>query len=213
MNESREPSDETVVTPRVEPVEAPDETIVTPRRARREATDETVAVSGASQSERHDETIVTPRASQAAAAAPAPPAAPRALSRNPAPPVDEPAPLELPPELAARMFKSPLDARYRVPEAPSPAPDHALPRRGVSPALPVMTSQRSGRRSASGTDTDANFGPVPESRPAPPPADRTGVRSTARANRRFGIGAVVGFGSSLIVAVGGLWLVAVLAFG
>lgn len=173
--------------------------------------EDTVAAPGRARSETHDETVMVP-AAPVVPAAPEPSAAPRTLSSNPAPPVDEPAPRELPPELAARMFKSPLDARYRVPEAPSPAPDHALPRRGVSPALPVLTSQRSGRRVAAGADTD-NFGPPPASRPAPPAADRAGVRSTARANRRFGIGAVAGFGGSLVVAVAGLWLVAVLAFG
>lgn len=177
--------------------------------------DETVVVSEPAQSERNDETIAMPRARarELNDATVASRSRSRSLSRNPAPPVEEPAPLELPPELAARMFKSPLDARYRVPEAPTPAPDHALPRRGVSPAMPVLTSQRSGRRVASGADTDANFGPPPESRPAPPAADRAGVRSTARANRRFGIGAVAGFAGSLLVAIGGLWFVAVLAFG
>ncbi|MGW9019984.1 hypothetical protein ACWGOE_00705 [Leucobacter chromiiresistens] len=111
------------------------------------------------------------------------------------------------------MFKSPLDARYRVPEAPTPAPEHALPRRGVSPALPVITSQRTGRRAAAGIDPEARFGPPPESRPAPPAADRSAVRSTLRANRRFGAGALVGFAASLLIAAGGLWGVAVLAFG
>ncbi|WP_153002154.1 hypothetical protein [Leucobacter chromiiresistens] len=141
------------------------------------------------------------------------PSAGTASARNPAPPIEEPASLELPPELAARMFKSPLDARYRVPEAPTPAPEHALPRRGVSPALPVITSQRTGRRAAAGIDPEARFGPPPESRPAPPAADRSAVRSTRRANRRFGTGALVGFAASLLIAVVGLWGVAVLAFG
>ena len=200
-----QPDDETVVTPRPAATDPVDETVVRPRRG----VDEPV-----------DATVATPRVASRPAAT-APPGDPAAHgsstgvgpSRNPAPPVEEPAPLELPPELAARMFKSPLDARYRVPDAPSPAPDHALPRRGVSPALPVITSQRTGRRTASGTETDARFGPPPASRPAPPAADRAALRSTARANRRFGIGALAGFAGTLVIAVGGLWLVAVLTFG
>ena len=205
MIEPREPAnasephgDETVVTPR--PAEI-DETVVTPRPP---AADETVVTPRPPVA---DETVVTPP--------PPPPvsdAAPRSAA-NPAPPVSEPAPAELPPEIAARMFKSPLDTRYRVPEAPSPAPDHALPRRGVSPALPVITSSRTGRRVAATPDTDARFGPPPESQPPPPAADRSELPSTERANRRFGLVVIAGFAASIVVAIGGLWLVSILAFG
>ncbi|MEJ6488241.1 hypothetical protein PQI23_00700 [Leucobacter sp. USCH14] len=203
-----------------DPGQSDDETVVTPRRAASEPLDETVVTPRRAVPASADETVVTPRAAPRPAVRAAPSDSTAhggstgvGASRNPAPPVDEPPPRELPPELAARMFKSPLDARYRVPEAPSPAPDHALPRRGVSPALPVITSQRTGRRSAAGTETDARFGPPPASRPAPPPADRAALRSTVRANRRFGIGALAGFAGTVVIAIGGLWLVAVLAFG
>lgn len=207
------PVDETIVTPRVVQV---DETVVTPRAA---PIDETIVTPRAVPA---DETVVTPRAVPAdeTIVTPAPepatplvPNAPSGMSRNPAPPIAEPAPLELPPEIAARMFKSPLDAKYRVPEAPTPAPEHALPRRGVTPALPVLTSTRSGRRAAESPDTDSRFGAPPESRPAAPGADRSNLRSTERANRRFGRGAIAGFAASIVVAVAGLWLVATLAFG
>lgn len=205
MSDQRDPRDLRNQHEPQSPRDPDEETVVTPRRAMAEASDETVVTPRPNAPAPSDETVVP-------AVAPAPAALANSLSRNPAPPVDEPAPLELPPELAARMFKSPLDARYRVPEAPTSAPDHALPRRGVSPALPVITSTRAGRRAVAGAETDSRFGPPPESRPAPPAAERSALRSTARANRRFGIGAVAGFAGSLVVAIGGLWAVAVLAF-
>lgn len=197
-SEASTPLDRTVVTPRPDTPEAPapiDETIVTPRRA--------------AQRDQQTPTTAPPLDPTAAAL----PERPRGASFNPAPPVADPAPAELPPEIAARMFKSPLDAKYRIPDAPTEAPSHALPRRGVSPALPVITSSRAGRRNVATSATDARIGAPPESRAAPPAAERHGLRSTERANRRFGTGTVIGFGASLVVAVGGLWIVAILAFG
>ncbi|WP_156322509.1 hypothetical protein [Leucobacter musarum] len=194
------PLDETIVTPKPSEASTPlDRTVVTPRPN----TPETPVPL--------DHTVVTPRPLDPTAAVL--PERPRGASFNPAPPVADPAPAELPPEIAARMFKSPLDAKYRIPDAPTEAPSHALPRRGVSPALPVITSSRAGRRNVATSATDARIGAPPESRAAPPEAQRHGLRSTERANRRFGTGTVIGFGASLVVAVGGLWIVAILAFG
>lgn len=229
-SEGSTPLDRTVVTPRPNTPEPPaqlDHTVVTPRPVESPTAAETPpAPAGAPAAPAPiDETIVTPRRAvqrdqQTSTAAPpldptaaALPERPRGASFNPAPPVADPAPGELPPEIAARMFKSPLDAKYRIPDAPTEAPSHALPRRGVSPALPVITSSRAGRRNVATSATDARIGAPPESRAAPPEAEREGLRSTERANRRFGMGTMIGFGVSLVVAVGGLWIVAILAFG
>lgn len=138
----------------------------------------------------------------------------RGATGNPAPPVPEPERAGLPPALAARMFKSPLDTRYRVPTAPTGAPEHALPRRGVSPGLPVVTATRTGLRAvAADAPLEERLGRVPDSAPPPPAAPRDGLRSVGRADRRFGAVVLAGFAIALVCSVLGLWGVAVLAFG
>lgn len=143
-----------------------------------------------------------------------PPEQSRSITGDPAPPVPEPEPAGLPPALAARMFKSPLDTRHRVPAAPTGAPEHALPRRGISPGLPVVTATRTGLRPAPiDASIEQRLGRAPDAAPPPPAAPRDGLRSVARADRRFGAVALVGFTAALVCSVLGLWGVAVLAFG
>lgn len=179
-----------------------------------EPEDETVAVRAG---EGADETVVV-RSADGAGEADATVAVraavrPRSATGNPAPPVPEPERGGLPPGIAERMFKSPLDARHRVPAAPTEAPEHALPRRGVSPGLPVVSATRT---SLGATAADAPLGeclgPVPESVPPPPAAPRDGLRSVARADRRFGTAALVGFAAALVCSVLGLWGVALLVW-
>ncbi|WP_336659103.1 hypothetical protein [Leucobacter sp. USHLN153] len=177
------PSDDTVVVAAPDPV-APEETVVVPR----------APGTGA------------PRSAQTAARVPSRSAV------NPAPPVAEPRRAELPPELAARMFKSPLSTKYRVPTAPNEAPERALPRRGVTPALPVLSTSRAGRLNVGSRETDARIGPPPPAAALPPAADRSGLRSLERADRRFGIATVIGFGVSVVLAAGGLTAIAFVVF-
>ena len=187
-----------------------DETIVAPRPRAGEARPERGA-------EAEDATIVAARPPKPDAASDVEESgrSGHRSTANPAPPVEEPPAGELPPEVLARMFKSPLDARLRVPEAPTPPPEHTLPRRGISPGIPVLSPVRGlGEANASpGGVLSDRFGPPPASVQPPPPAQREGLRSTARANRRFGAGTIIGFAASILVAGFGLWGVAILAFG
>lgn len=139
----------------------------------------------------------------------------RSGTANPAPPIEEPSAGQLPADVVARMFKSPLDAKLRIPDAPTPPEEHTLPRRGVAPGIPVLSPVRSlGEADASrGSALSERFGPPPASVPEPPSAVRDGLRSTARANRRFGLGTIIGLGAAVVVSVLGLWGVAILAFG
>ena len=225
--------DETIVTPRPRPgearpergIEAEDATIVAarpPRPGAVEADDATVVVA---RPPGQADAPVAAEAPQAPVVPPVVRGAPSVIEEsgrsghrstaNPAPPVEEPPAGELPPEVLARMFKSPLDARLRVPEAPTPPPEHTLPRRGISPGIPVLSPVRglSEANASPGGVLSDRFGPPPASVQPPPPAQREGLRSTARANRRFGAGAIVGFAASILVAGFGLWGVAILAFG
>ncbi|QBE49376.1 hypothetical protein [Leucobacter triazinivorans] len=164
-----------------------------------------------------DATVVAPFGTApgtAPGAAPRSPERSRGATGNPAPPVPEPERAGLPPALAARMFKSPLDPRYRVPAAPTGAPEHALPRRGVSPGLPVVSATRTELRpTTSDAPLEQRVGPIPDSTPQPPAAPRDGLRSIARADRRFGAVALAGFAAAVLCSALGLWGVAVLAFG
>lgn len=139
----------------------------------------------------------------------------RSGTANPAPPIEEPSAGQLPADVVARMFKSPLDEKLRIPDAPTPPEEHTLPRRGVAPGIPVLSPVRSlGEADASrGSALSERFGPPPASVPEPPSAERDGLRSTARANRRFGLGTIIGLGAAVVVSVLGLWGVAILAFG
>lgn len=139
----------------------------------------------------------------------------RSGTANPAPPIEEPSAGQLPADVVARMFKSPLDAKLRIPDAPTPPEEHTLPRRGVAPGIPVLSPVRSlGEADASrGSALSERFGPPPASVPEPPAAERDGLRSTARANRRFGLGTIIGLGAAIVVSALGLWGVAILAFG
>lgn len=141
----------------------------------------------------------------------------RKPSDMPAAPADAASPQRsaaqsLPPELASRMFKSPVDARYRVPEAPPGTASSPLPARGVTRAMPIVTATRADlhREHRGDATLEQRFGPVPESTDARP-ADRTGLRSMERVDRRFGAFALAGFGAAILISVLGLWGVALLA--
>lgn len=122
----------------------------------------------------------------------------------------------LSPEQQAQMFKKPLDPRRAVVESPFPQTEGALPKRGVRPGMPVLYTPRSG----AAEDQDAARAEALEQRIGPPPpahpiasAQRDGLPSTARANRRFGVAVLAGFAAALVVSALGLWGIAVLAFG
>ncbi len=139
----------------------------------------------------------------------------RSGTANPAPPIEEPSIGQLPSDVVARMFKSPLDAKLRIPDAPTPPEEHTLPRRGVAPGIPVLSPVRSlsAADASQGSALSERFGPPPASVPEPPAAEREGLHSTARANRRFGLGTIIGLGAAILVSALGLWGVAILAFG
>ncbi|UOR02210.1 hypothetical protein MUN77_02445 [Leucobacter allii] len=127
-------------------------------------------------------------------------------SRNPAPPVADPDLDGLPPELVARMFKSPLDKRRRIPKAPTPAPEHAQPRGGVAQGLPIVSATRFG--ASRPLPIAEPIGEPPLAREQPETAPRSGLRSTQRANRRFGVAVLGGFAATVLVSLAGLGLIA-----
>ncbi|QIM19355.1 hypothetical protein G7066_13635 [Leucobacter coleopterorum] len=129
-------------------------------------------------------------------------------------PVDEPE-VEIPADLAQLMFKQPLDPHRRVKESPFPQTEDALPRVGVRQGMPVVYGTRAELDEQYSDETaalDAKIGP-------PPPngyvfvAQRDGLPSTERQNRKYSLLALGGGTAVLLVAVFGLWGVALLAFG
>lgn len=218
--------------------EAPDETIVVPRRASGDParTDEappsedpvTDGTDTVEATVAMDETVAVPRrdappvpdepsdpdatlVAQPLRSGPKPPERSRSTSRNPAPPVEDPELGSLPPELVAQMFKSPLDRRRKIPKAPSEAPEHAKPRGGLVRGLPIVRPTRFGAPPAA--PATAPIPRVPEAALTPPAADRSGLRSTLRAKRRYGMGVLIGFAVTLCVSVVGLVFVARAVFG
>ncbi len=194
----REPDDRTVVVPRSSGDPIDDRTVVVPHR---EAEEHTAVVPGPAAPRRRPlisrtETVPT-------------------FSGTPAPPVDEP-PMQPSPELAALMFKKPLDPKRTVPESPFPRTEQSLPKRGVRPGIPVLYTARTeqlGVRDAELAEAIARrLGPPPAGAPLPV-APREGLASVGRANRRFRIATLVGFGTAVAVSVAGLWWVWAAAFG
>lgn len=133
---------------------------------------------------------------------PAPHRTDSAASSSPAPPVPEPSDERSAQDLAALMFKPPLDPVRRIPRAPGPT--LARPRPGLAPQLPHVYGARPL--------------PVPDAAPVasagPPLAtgpERTAQRSMARQNRRFRWLALGGGAAVLVTVAGGFWMLARLA--
>ena len=143
------------------------------------------------------------------------PTAPRGgttSSRNPAPPVAEPEDVQSSRELAALMFKPALDPKRRARESPFAADPATAPRQGVARGIPVVY----GARSELGVPMGVAASPVaPDARAvsAVPAADREGLPSTARLNRRDRRATLVGGAALLIIAGAGLWWIGALALG
>lgn len=208
--------DHTVVAPRGAEKdgcegEAPDHTVVAPRTGSSGATE---AGAGAGTIIEADDVAEETRAVVRESASK--PRRPTAGAQ--APPVEEPKHDTALPQHgvgAPPLFKSPLDPKRRVREAPATEFEKPEPKGGVRPGLPVVYP--------------AAYAGVAESEPAPsvrqqrigpPPksvavvaADRTGLPSTERANRKFGRGVVLGFAGAIIVSVAGLSVIAMVAFG
>lgn len=129
-------------------------------------------------------------------------------------PVEEPE-QEIPKGLAALMFRPPLDPHRRVRESPFPQTEQALPRSGVRQGMPVVYGARpeaAGNIRAEAAALDAQIGPPPAGSTLVP-AQREGLPSVAKQNRRFRAVALGG-GVAVVIVVGlGLWGVAQLAFG
>ncbi|MBK0421660.1 hypothetical protein JD292_06190 [Leucobacter sp. CSA2] len=133
-------------------------------------------------------------------------------SRNPAPPVEEPLVTNVSRDVAALMFKSPLDPRRRVRNTSVAGAEDASPRQGVSRGIPVVY----GPRAPEALPVGVAAAPAPPSgseAEAPPAADRTGLPSTARINRRERLVTLIGGAALVVVGVAGLWWIAVTAFG
>ncbi len=208
--------DRTVAVPAPAPAPTPereDLTVVVAREAGAAAEGRTVVVPAR---EAEDRTVLAPRN----------PAARRrtreegadtvsTFSGTPAPPVEEPR-IEPSPELAALMFKKPLDPKRTVPDSPFPRSEQALPQRGVRPGMPVLYSVRTEHTNAHDAELAEavvrRLGAPPESAPVPV-AQRDGLPSMARANRRFRAVALGGSAAALAVSVAGLWWVWSVAFG
>lgn len=116
---------------------------------------------------------------------------------------------ELPSGLARLFYKNPLDPKRRAPDSPFPRDRSALPRGGVRSGIPVVYGTRSEElvEHFEGTEFARWIGPPPEGYELPT-ADRGGLPSTARFNRRFRLLALAGGGGAIVVAVAGLWWIA-----
>lgn len=221
---SAEPAEPAAPAAPVEPVAPDDATIVAARPPRSAGPapvgddDGTIVVARPPRSDQTPQQDQAPQPDQTSRSAPIGEDSGRSTrsgTANPAPPIEEPSAGQLPADVVARMFKSPLDAKLRIPDAPTPPEEHTLPRRGVAPGIPVLSPVRSLSEAdaSQGGTLSERFGPPPASVPEPLSAERDGLRSTARANRRFGLGTIIGLGVAVVVSVLGLWGVAVLAFG
>lgn len=205
--------------------EADDLTVVVPGR---EPDDRTIAVPRSAGAPVEDHTVVVPHLVAEEHTVVAPMQAPAnrrqlidrsetatTFSGTPAPPVEEP-PMEPSPELAALMFKKPLDPKRMVPESPFPHTEQSLPKRGVRPGMPVLYTARTEQVGAQDAERAAaitqRLGPPPAGAPLPF-AQREGLVSLRRVNRRFRIATLAGFVAALAVSVTGLWWVWTVAFG
>ncbi|QIK63044.1 hypothetical protein G7068_07410 [Leucobacter viscericola] len=129
-------------------------------------------------------------------------------------PVEEPA-VEIPKDLANLMFKPPLDPHRRVRESPFPQTEHTLPKSGVRQGMPVVYGAKAETAvdvSGDGAALDARIGPPPAGAYIVP-AQREGLPSIAKQNRRFRLLALGGGAVVAIVVGAGLWGVSLLAFG
>jgi hypothetical protein len=127
-------------------------------------------------------------------------------------PVEEP---EVARGLAGVMFKPPLDPYRAVRESPFPQTEQTLPKTGVRQGIPVVYGARSESAedfSADAAALDARIGPPPADGSVVP-AQRAGLPSVAKQNRKYRAIALFG-GAGVVLVVGvGLWSVAQLAFG
>ena len=133
-------------------------------------------------------------------------------SRNPAPPVEEPEESHASRDLAALMFKPALDPKRRARESPFAEEAGAGPRQGVSRGIPVVY----GARNELGARVGVAASPAAPSEEASPPAlaaDRSGLPSTARLNRRDRRITLAGGAALLVLASLGLWWIGSLALG
>lgn len=133
-------------------------------------------------------------------------------SRNPAPPVEEPQVTNISREVSALMFKSPLDPRRRVRNTNVAGAEDAAPRQGVSRGIPVVYGPRAPEALPVGLAA-APSSPIASAVEVPPAADRSGLPSTARINRRERLVTLLGGAALVAVSVAGLWWIAVTAFG
>lgn len=133
-------------------------------------------------------------------------------SRNPAPPVEEPQVANVSREVAALMFKSPLDPRRRVRNTSVPGAEDAEPRQGVSRGIPVVYGPRAPESLPVGVAA-APTPPIHANVEVPPAADRSGLPSTVRINRRERLVTLLGGVVLVAVSAVGLWWIAVTAFG
>lgn len=132
-------------------------------------------------------------------------------SRNPAPPVEEPQVTNVSRDVAALMFKSPLDPRRRVRNTSVPGAEGAEPRQGVSRGIPVVYGPRATEALqigvAAAPSAPAAIGAIP------PAAERNGLPSTARINRRERVVTLVGGAVLVAASITGLWWISIAAFG
>ncbi|WP_427869698.1 hypothetical protein [Leucobacter luti] len=209
--------DATVAVPR--PV-ADDQTVVVPRPA---AEDATVAVPRPAPAA--DATVVVPRPEPARHTDSRHHASARlsssesfrrsrtggtTSSRNPAPPVEEPEQLNVSRDIAALMFKSPLDPRRRARESPFPESASSKPRQGVRPGMPVVYGARSDSSLAVGVAASPS-GPISAGQPVVPREGRASLPSTARRNRREQVITLAGGAGMLVAVAFGLWWIGSLA--
>lgn len=123
-----------------------------------------------------------------------------ASNSSPAPPVAEPSDARAAQDIAALMFKPPLDPVRRI--APAPGPTLARPRPGLSPKLPHV----SGARPLPAAPAVVSEAPAPAAGlDSVPAAARAAQRSVIRHTRRFRWIALGGGAGILAVVAAGVW--------
>lgn len=111
-----------------------------------------------------------------------------------------------------------LDPERRITAVPGRAPwePELEPERGVRPGAPVVYGARSEFRGDPRLGPDLlhqRLGDAPAAAPVLVREQRAALPSMERRARRARIATLVGYGAAVLVAAGGLWLIADLAFG